>query len=681
MTTVYPAIGGLPAETATSTYTNFGTPNTLSAGSTSLVSSTIYTGSGLYDGRTFASGAKRNIDWDMSRRLPSAVQTFYTSGTASVYWQNDNYSRDLLGNVTSIAESTALQSQCFAYDARSRLTQAWTTNPGTNPCSSAPADTATTWNTGPSPYRVKYSYGATQNITAVNTAGINGSTATWTNRPYTYADTAHPAAVTGIVPSTAASTGSDSFTYDAGGRLTTRAVNGTSTSVGYNPLNQLTSTNVTAGVGAGTAFRYAYDADGQRSLKVTASSATAYFGTTEVTATGTGLTTLTGTRYYRLGDATVATRAGSAAPTYLFNDVQGSATLSVTAGAPATATVKRQRYMPYGTARGAANQLPVERGWLGQVEDDATGLIYLNNRYYDPSTGRFLTPDLLSKPTDPSTLNPYTYAASNPVTSSDPTGLCPPDKCGAGIPTSDGRVLGGRVDPDNPNSKRVPTTSGHNFTTPHNDAVTAAKQVIKAQAAAMGIYGDFNDNWENPIMNASKKPCLYGGQSNCNNGYADIIFETNDGVLLVWEVKAAKQGAAKARKEAEHYVSKLRLRGDNAHLGWDIGGPYPYSADGKQIWGAGEGVVLYGKDSQRSRVQGSGGFNASDAIALAIAAGIVGGMSGGVGTGGGGGTGEIPRPVGVPEPGGVPVPVGAVAPPALGIVPWVDPFPAFRLAV
>jgi hypothetical protein len=51
-------------------------------------------------------------------------------------------------------------------------------------------------------------------------------------------------------------------------------------------------------------------------------------------------------------------------------------------------------------------------------------LTYLNARYYDPAIGRFLSPDPLMNPGNPKTLDPYMYAANNPVTFMDATGLC-----------------------------------------------------------------------------------------------------------------------------------------------------------------------------------------------------------------------------------------------------------------
>ena len=56
--------------------------------------------------------------------------------------------------------------------------------------------------------------------------------------------------------------------------------------------------------------------------------------------------------------------------------------------------------------------------------DVETGLYYLMSRYYDPSTGRFLSPDDISY-LDPETINDlnlFTYCGNNPVMNVDPEG-------------------------------------------------------------------------------------------------------------------------------------------------------------------------------------------------------------------------------------------------------------------
>ena len=66
----------------------------------------------------------------------------------------------------------------------------------------------------------------------------------------------------------------------------------------------------------------------------------------------------------------------------------------------------------------------------GQYYDQETGLHYNYFRYYDPSTGRYITADPLGVIPDPtatlSNLNHlYVYANNNPVNLTDPYGLLP----------------------------------------------------------------------------------------------------------------------------------------------------------------------------------------------------------------------------------------------------------------
>ncbi|KDN25636.1 hypothetical protein MBO_02912 [Moraxella bovoculi 237] len=56
----------------------------------------------------------------------------------------------------------------------------------------------------------------------------------------------------------------------------------------------------------------------------------------------------------------------------------------------------------------------------GQYEDKETGLYYNHHRYYDPSTGRYITPDPLGLAGGD---NLYTYVANSPIHYNDPVGL------------------------------------------------------------------------------------------------------------------------------------------------------------------------------------------------------------------------------------------------------------------
>lgn len=64
--------------------------------------------------------------------------------------------------------------------------------------------------------------------------------------------------------------------------------------------------------------------------------------------------------------------------------------------------------------------------YRGYYFDNETGLYYLNARYYDPETGRFLNADdddfLLEDDNDILDYNFYVYCQNNPVNMSDPDG-------------------------------------------------------------------------------------------------------------------------------------------------------------------------------------------------------------------------------------------------------------------
>jgi RHS repeat-associated protein len=81
--------------------------------------------------------------------------------------------------------------------------------------------------------------------------------------------------------------------------------------------------------------------------------------------------------------------------------------------------VRRYSYEPYGLPR-----QPIDGpGFTGHNMDDDTALIYMQQRYYDPEVGQFLSVDPVSVDmANAWNFNRYNYAANNPVSNSDPTG-------------------------------------------------------------------------------------------------------------------------------------------------------------------------------------------------------------------------------------------------------------------
>jgi len=67
-----------------------------------------------------------------------------------------------------------------------------------------------------------------------------------------------------------------------------------------------------------------------------------------------------------------------------------------------------------------------EQHFTGQIHDQETGNDYFNARYYGSSTGRFLSPDpsglSYADPTNPQSLNLYSYVLNNPLRNIDPSG-------------------------------------------------------------------------------------------------------------------------------------------------------------------------------------------------------------------------------------------------------------------
>ena len=78
----------------------------------------------------------------------------------------------------------------------------------------------------------------------------------------------------------------------------------------------------------------------------------------------------------------------------------------------------------------------------GQYYDEETGLHYNYHRYYDPKTGRYLTPDPIGLLGG---INLYQYASANPINSIDPLGLEPATITAGGVYIAGGGVAVGTV--------------------------------------------------------------------------------------------------------------------------------------------------------------------------------------------------------------------------------------------
>ena len=416
------AAGGLPSETVTTGYDTAGEANALT-GTSPYVDSLSYTNLGeplQYTMGTSSLPAYVTDSYDPQTRRLTEQNT--QTGTGQVSVDDLHYGYDNIGNITSEADIPSgapgsADVQCFQYDYLDRLGQAWAQ--GSTGCASAPSASA---EGGAAPYWNAYTYSTVGNLTGITSTSPAGA-ATTTTDSYPAAGATRPHAITASNVTTPSGSTSASYGYDASGHLSTVSGTSQSEALTWNDAGQLTQTAVTPSGGSARNTGYVYDADGTLLLTADPGTTTLYL-TDEELALDTSTGTLTGTRYYSLGDATVATRTGASSVAYLAGDQQGTDSVAVDAG---SLGVTRRYFDPYGNPRGAApSAFPSgEKGFVGGATDTATGLTDLGAREYQPGTGSFISPDPLLKPYVPQNLNGYAYAADNPSTYSDPSGASP----------------------------------------------------------------------------------------------------------------------------------------------------------------------------------------------------------------------------------------------------------------
>ncbi|WP_189709042.1 polymorphic toxin-type HINT domain-containing protein [Streptomyces phaeofaciens] len=439
-TTGLPAIGDLPAENVTYTYDALQRPMTMT-GSTSYVTRTAYTEKSQLKELELSSGSGKKVgqtffhEKGTDRLTRSVTGVVGSTGPA----RDAAYSYDQSGNVLSVtdtANTSALDVQCFAYDTRQRLEDAWTpaattataagsgtrgsTVPveGTGPAACDPAAGASSLG-GPAPYWKSYETDAIGNrVSEVNhDTGLDA--AKDITRDYEYGGAGAlgdgPHQVTKVVEQTPTGNRQSTYEYDDAGNTTKRVIGGNTQSLLWNDAGKLSE--VTEANGSKTS--YLYDASGSRLVRKDPSGTTVYLPGTELKLSADG-TKKEATRYYDYAGQTVAVRTATKL-SFIASDHHGTGELAIDA---ATGAISQRRFDPYGVERGEKlGPWPGERGYVGGTIDASTGLTHLGAREYDPAIGKFISVDPIIDYTRPSQINGYAYADNSPVTLSDPSGL------------------------------------------------------------------------------------------------------------------------------------------------------------------------------------------------------------------------------------------------------------------
>lgn len=375
-----------------------------------------------------------------------------TAATASVDVLDYTYNK--VGQLTSIGDTqdgATRDLQCFKHDYLARLTQAWT-DTGTQTTAPAPSVRgigSCTNSTGPkvdsagkpsvggtAPYWQQYAYDAVGNRKKLVKKDVTGNTAkdvtitqtfgaktnTPSADPTTGGGTGGPHALMTSTETGPSGTKVTSYTYDAAGNtasITSTPGTKTLTWNGQGKLDKIVGTGESAGTS------YLYDTGGNQLIRRDPTSTTLNLGTDQITL-DTASGKVTNVRTYAASGGLSITRTTSTTAstlTYQGSDHHGTGEVQFKA---TDLTHIRRASDPFGNARGtqpAPGAWAGDKGFIGGTKEKSTGFTLLGAREYDPTTGRFISPDPIIDAGDPQQWNAYAYSNNDPINKSDPSGL------------------------------------------------------------------------------------------------------------------------------------------------------------------------------------------------------------------------------------------------------------------
>jgi len=321
-----------------------------------------------------------------ARGLPERSRDAY----GSTAFLDDSYDYDANGNVAAISDGATGQNQrgnrTMSYDGLDRLTATVSPMFGSGGAVYAydALDNLTRVNIGGTAARDHhYCYDGRNQLTNVKTGGCGGST------------------VIGLgydVQGNLANKNGDTFSFDYGNRLRSATVGGVTSS-------------------------YVYDGHGRRVRDVTGGSKYSLYTRDGQLAYVSNLRQNKQQWHVYLGGSLVATReqdtvTGAVAEHYLHTDALGS---PVAVTDESRSVIQRSEYEPYGAVLNRAHD--DRPGYTGHVADAATGLVQMQQRYYWPAGGIFLSTDPVTAYDQPiGQFHRYRYANNSPYKFTDPDG-------------------------------------------------------------------------------------------------------------------------------------------------------------------------------------------------------------------------------------------------------------------
>jgi RHS repeat-associated protein len=370
-------------------------------GNNAYVSSTLYDSAGRMTQRVLGNGLTQTYDYyDWNEQVNGVGQGGRLQNLLTGSLQDLNYVYDAVGNITSLTNVTASETNTYGYDALNRLTS-WTLNSVTE----------------------TYGYNAS-----------TGNLETKAGVTLTYNDAAHVHAVSSL-------SNGNTYQYDANGNQTTRVIGSDTYTMIYDAENRL----IEVKKNSVTIAQFTFDGDGRR-VKSIVNGVTTYFAGGHYELTGS-----TVTKYYFAGASRIATLAPGASAgvrkytipqsmsvEYMLGDHLGSTSITTDVNG---AKVSEMRYKPWrevryswtsGVSTTPAYSLPkyTFTGQYSYMDDPSTsgvtegfGLMFYNARWYDPYLNHFAQPDsIVSNPYNVQDWDRYAYGRNNPVRYTDPSG-------------------------------------------------------------------------------------------------------------------------------------------------------------------------------------------------------------------------------------------------------------------
>ncbi len=350
--------------------------NTL-AGDSTYVTSTAYDSTGRIDLRTFGNSTRTDYGYYPWTAEGGRLQ-YLKSGTAGspTSLQDLSYAYDAVGNIETITNTLASETNSYGYDALNRLTS-WTLN------------------------------GVTENY-GYNSA--TGNLETKAGVTLQYNDAAHVHAVTSASDQSTV----NSYQYDANGNQTTRVIGSDTFTLLYDAENRLVEVKKNS-VSIAT---FVYDGDGKRVKSIIGSETTLFIGSHYEVTNGVA------TKYYLAGTSRIAMRKDGTL-SYFLSDHLGSTSLTTDSTG---SLMFEQRYKPWGETRYTTPNASAvsEYQYTGQFSDSYINLLWYGSRHYDPALGRFISPDSIVPGLDnPQAWDRFSYTFNNPVRYVDPDGHNP----------------------------------------------------------------------------------------------------------------------------------------------------------------------------------------------------------------------------------------------------------------